>query len=296
MSRTPLSLAVSRGALDQTRQLLEQGADVNAMSGPHTYQRHSVLKTACLLRRDGSGMLRLDGFQIVELLLSYGANVNYVDESDGTTALHDAARIGNVENVKVLLRYGAEADKRDVNKGNTPLMMCIHNMLVFLNTGPDGVRFFQTNATDGVDHMQVAKILIEAGGGVNVCNHRGRTPLHEATSNANIDAMKLLVESGAILDARDNVERRPVELALYEFIVDDSDKKGALWSIYMYISDQMKRVETERKEQLCMEQFKALAMGQHPRLGADSPAIYLSPDALTGIWEALRKEHGLSVE
>lgn len=54
---------------------------------------------------------------ILEILLSNGANVNLIDKDSGQTALHYAISCGHVECVKILLKYGANrniADSDDV--------------------------------------------------------------------------------------------------------------------------------------------------------------------------------------
>src|SRR5215468_11113657 len=62
---------------------------------------------------------------VIQLLLSHGANVNAVD-SDGETALHYAARAdsASVEIVRILLQKGADVNVRD-HDGTTALMKVI---------------------------------------------------------------------------------------------------------------------------------------------------------------------------
>jgi hypothetical protein len=299
---TQLSHAVFTGDINAARELLEEGADVNAMSGPGVGRRYTVLKTASKLLRDGSGIVRPNlACNMVELLLSHGADVHSVDRSNLTLALHDAAWIGNADVVKLLLLYGADASERDGIYGNTPLMMSIYNTRAEMHTSRGGVKSFVSYNVHGFNQLDTQKMLIEAGGGVNVCNRDGSSPLHMATRLGNLDAMKLLIKHGAILDALDDEGRRPVDVAWLRCIIEtplnefswEAIYKGAWESIYRYIADEAARAHAEK---LCLEQFRAFTMGQHDRLGANSLVSHLSTDILPKIWISLRKQHGLPVE
>lgn len=91
--------------VDDVRELLIQGADVNYMDG----KGRTPLKNA----------VKYNEKSIVTLLLQSGANAN-AQGADGSTALHDAATEGHVELVEILLGNGA--DINTANKlGNTAL-------------------------------------------------------------------------------------------------------------------------------------------------------------------------------
>lgn len=140
--------AVIRGDLKNARELLAQGADVNAkgrmgepalvasVSDVHvlgdvgtplrevTDHRRELAELALAHGADVSargreGMTSLmqaawgkDASHLVELLIGHGADVNAVNKH-GETALIKAAARGCVESVEVLLRHGADADARD---------------------------------------------------------------------------------------------------------------------------------------------------------------------------------------
>lgn len=50
---------------------------------------------------------------ILDLLLTHGADVNLVDDDCGQTALHYAVSCGHIESIKVLLKHGADQSIRD---------------------------------------------------------------------------------------------------------------------------------------------------------------------------------------
>jgi ankyrin repeat protein len=107
----------------------------NAMRPLHTAILHSMSK-------DGAG------FQMAEVLLSFGASANYYRGDDPSLGapLHVAAKRGNVAMVALLLAHGADPNAHDAN-GQTPLHMSCRRM------------GFQS---DGVGD-QVARLLLSHG-------------------------------------------------------------------------------------------------------------------------------------
>ena len=98
---------------------------------------------------------------------------------DGTTALHWAVRVDNLEIVQLLLGAGAEVDAAD-RYGITPLYLAAVN-----GTPP------------------VLAALLDAGADLAAPAPTGETTLMTATRTGRIDALGLLLERGAIVDARD---------------------------------------------------------------------------------------------
>eukprot|EP00026_Physarum_polycephalum_P005857 Phypoly_transcript_05896.p1 GENE.Phypoly_transcript_05896~~Phypoly_transcript_05896.p1 ORF type:complete len:489 (-),score=75.61 Phypoly_transcript_05896:74-1540(-) len=89
----------------------------------------------------------------VELLIDRGIDVNATEISgEQVSALLIAVEAGKVDNVKALLKAGANPNAQDKN-GLTPLhMACGNNM------------------------KEITKLLIEAGGDMNLKSHSGETP------------------------------------------------------------------------------------------------------------------------
>lgn len=138
--RTVLISAAARGDLDVLNALLTRGADPNVKDKRgYTALSHAVeamyedvvdaLMNRPNLDTNSQGLngrpvllayVWRDDKARVEKLLAHGANVNAQD-ADGDTALHGAARSGNVEIARILLDKGANLNAKN-NQGGTPLM------------------------------------------------------------------------------------------------------------------------------------------------------------------------------
>ncbi len=99
-SAYPLKVAVDRKSESMVKFLLENGADL-----------HSEL----LLYAS-----RIGANDIVKLLLKYGTDVNFRDNSTGNVALHYAVQLNLQETVKLLVEHGADVNAAD-DCGVTPL-------------------------------------------------------------------------------------------------------------------------------------------------------------------------------
>jgi len=155
--RTLLHEASAQGNLTMVDLLLRLGADPNAQDGGG----HTPLY--CLANEYRAS----DGGDVVRALTHSGANVNANDGVKHCTALHMAARRGNLEIAEVLLDCGADIDARDC-LGDTPLRRSV-------NCG----------------QMQVASLLLATGADVYSTGSRGLTPLLAART----EKMKQLLRS-----------------------------------------------------------------------------------------------------
>ncbi|KAI9520442.1 hypothetical protein NQZ68_017142 [Dissostichus eleginoides] len=97
--------AAARGKLPKVLELLQNGADVN---GFNKYNRTAlqVVNWACP--------------DVVEALLSKGADFKIRDPVLALTPLHDAARAGYIGSVQKLVQFGADVNLCD-EIGNVPL-------------------------------------------------------------------------------------------------------------------------------------------------------------------------------
>ena len=90
-----------------------------------------------------------------------------------TTALHMAAKKGDVKQIRSLISEGADVNERDLNEW-TPLHEAAHN-----------------------GKIEAAELLISNGADVNVKEKDGWTPLFLALPSGNKDLIALLLNNGA---------------------------------------------------------------------------------------------------
>lgn len=139
-------------------------------------------------------------------LLDEGADAR-AKLSDGTTALHYAAHVGNLDLVNRLLKAGAPVNVRN-DYGSTPMQEAAERgdaalIRALLKAGADantandeGETALMTVARTG--NIDAAKLLIKARANVNaVESWRGQTALMWAAAQSNPEMVKLLLKSGA---------------------------------------------------------------------------------------------------
>lgn len=127
-------------------------------------------------------------------------------DSDGMTALHRAAQVGNEALVRLLLSNGADT-KAKVGIGRTVLHL----------------------AEEGRNEA-VIQLLLEKGWNPKVKDRRGRTVLHDAARTGHRTVVQLLLEKGADLEAKDNEGRTALHFAAgwgHDTVVQLLVEKGA---------------------------------------------------------------------
>ena len=194
-NKYPLMIACERKFRDIATVLLKRGADANVSKDKQT-----PLKLASA---NGDAML-------VKKLLSYGADVNQM-QNTSDTALHVAVdrsrNVGNEAFVKVvqtLLKSGAEINARN-DKGETPL-------------------YLVCKPTDDKVNVNIVQILLEHGSDPNTCptyvcssswsRDNVLPPLSAAASFGNNELVMLLIQFGARLNHNDNLGRTALHFAI----------------------------------------------------------------------------------
>jgi ankyrin repeat protein len=155
--RTLLHEASAQGNPTLVKLLLDVGADPNDLDGGGHTPLYSVANECS---NSGAGT-------VVRALAARGANVNADDGVKRCTALHMAARRGNVAAAEALLDWGADIEARD-SLGETPLRRAV-------NCGK----------------IEVASLLLNRGADVHSKGSKSLTPL----SAARTTAMKQLLQS-----------------------------------------------------------------------------------------------------
>lgn len=242
---TPLSLAAEKGDAALSRLLVECGAaDLNKISAPSEYTpfQHAVfeknLAAAKMLLRLGADPHQKDGSNRTPLQLAAWkgdlAMVRFLTEEvpaepdaaaarqSQANALYEAAFYGHGD----VVAYLAAAPDAPLNLpnsfGNYPVTASIDRdstalLEALLNNGAapdvndrDGASPLLTAARKG--RMAATEALLLADANPNLGDGL-ETPLHAAIEGDHTAIVRLLVEFGADIRARDNLNREPIDLA-----------------------------------------------------------------------------------
>ena len=202
ISRSLIS-AVREGRLERAKQLISsfglsysrRWSDgyvllCDALKNNHTEIAKLLLthgsKIKCKTKKRSDTPLHLAvrncAIEIIEMLLDRGANIDAECEK-GTTPLHDAIRWEKMEIVELLLNRGADVNAK----------------------GKSGKTYLHIAADEG--YVLIAEHLLKHGADVNsvwTCDgNKHYSPLYLAVINGHEKVVKLLLECGANVDARD---------------------------------------------------------------------------------------------
>jgi len=134
-------------AVAMARVFLQHGADVNGLE--LIEGKDTPLIAAASLMAEKVGLLYMDN----------GANIHHAG-CHGGTALHWAAWTGQSNLVDRLIRAGADIHKQCIDFTSTPLLWAIHGYKT------------QEDCGEG-DHIECARLLLEAGADKQVTNRDG---------------------------------------------------------------------------------------------------------------------------
>ena len=200
-----LGEALTSNKVAAIEQLLEQGVDPNAKAVVQAREpliflafekQWFTLPPEKIGDRPKTLYLITAKEKCLRLLLEHGADPN-VRDSLGRTLLEIAIVWCMPDIVKLLLIHGADPNLRD-GKSLTPL----------IKTAILGIR----DARPMTDKLQIVVHLIDAGADINAQAPNGKTALMYAVSNARMEIVELLVNSGACLSITDNRGRQACDL------------------------------------------------------------------------------------
>ncbi|XP_071115609.1 ankyrin repeat domain-containing protein 50-like [Haliotis cracherodii] len=227
IGRTPVMLAAGKGHTGLVKLLVSEGADISLKDRFGI----NILHSACMggdvemvkyvLSRD---MLDIDGKvrcgrtpmmlaaenghrELVELLVSKGAHVIYVDDRRDNI-LHCACRGGHVEVVKYVLSQDMVGINSRGWKERTPIMLAAVNghkdvVELLVSEGADTSllskkRYSLLHCACRGGHVEVVKyVLSQDMVGINSRGWKERTPIMLAAVNGHKDVVELLVSEGA---------------------------------------------------------------------------------------------------
>jgi ankyrin repeat protein len=219
LRQTPLMHAAANGDLKLVRNLLSEGADVNARD---TYCRtalmhafdhgkaspplvHALLAAgADPNARDIEGetalspalitVNRRDRPTIIGELVQAHADVNVRTRESGRSPLMSAVST-DPDTVRILLLAGADVNTKN-NEGNTPVLLAVKDQW-----------------TDRKDRFGIVTELLSAHADVNARNNDGETALITATAARDDDLVKALLAARADVNVRDNSGRTALSVA-----------------------------------------------------------------------------------
>jgi len=157
---TALHAAANNNKVSEARLLLANGAELEGQDHSCYTPLHRAVFS--------------NNFEMVEFLLSKGANPNVVGSSNWAMPLTSAINIHKIELVKLLLKHGADINATTVRNKSTPLMYAVEF---------EGVRMVQ--------------LLIDNGADVSIRNSKGLTPLKVAREKGKEKVVELLKSHGA---------------------------------------------------------------------------------------------------
>jgi ankyrin repeat protein len=148
--------------------------------------------------------------EVVATLLAAGANPEVRDSDAGFSALRCAVRAGNAETAALLVRHGAPDDSTDVDRfigacrrtdrAAAERLLAEHPDLPDRLTDDD--RTAVVVAAGSAPGDAVA-LMLELGFSPHDRNTSGEQPLHNAAYHGNAAVVRLLLDAGADVDARD---------------------------------------------------------------------------------------------
>ncbi len=153
-----------------------------------------------------------------KLLLECGANVNALTTVGcaGETPLMMQLRFGTVEGVRFLLANDAETNLGGLKHSPSASMAAVLKLLLRhgwdINEQVGGRTLLHHDANHG--HGKRVQLLLGHGADPNIKDAEGRTALHLVSARGvGAETIRALVEAGALVDARDDQDRTPLDLA-----------------------------------------------------------------------------------
>jgi ankyrin repeat protein len=246
--QTPLMIAAAFGSVEATQLLVDNGANVKAVSNSGLTALHlgvGDIRKVRLLVESGADLhaasqmgrtpllvasYTTGASETVRFLLSKGADPKKADNS-GMTPLHAAIAVNDLVSAKLLLDRGADANAQaNVPQPSTPLMLAGQNgnaeLIKLLLAKSASVNFHSSSTNQRVQNgmiqfgsvtalhtaalggnAEAVSVLLDAGADVNAEDLRGMTPLMWAvsTDRPNLSIVRMLVAKGSDMSIRSKV-------------------------------------------------------------------------------------------
>ena len=176
---TPLHLASENGRLEIARALLDHGAKVSAENNRGETPLHR-------LSRGNVG----ECLRVARLLLERGADIN-ARANGQATPLHLASDDGFFDVAQILVSCGANVNVKN-SQDQTPLFLLLER------------------SRHSLISLDFIRLLVEYGADANTRSEDNTTPLHLASKHGEVEVARVLLNHGAIVDAKDNRGWSPI--------------------------------------------------------------------------------------
>jgi ankyrin repeat protein len=195
--------AIQEGDRDQVERMLRRTPNLIKVKSKKNL---SPLMTALYFHEDEIARLLLDRMvaltvfeaaatgKMVHLISNLGHNPELANafSEDGFQPLGLAAYFGQTETVKYLIKAGAEVNSPSRNSlGVTPLQSAVAG-----------------------GHLEITRLLLQAGASPNVRERGGYTPLHTAAKNGDAEIVRCLIFGGANVEDASENDEKPLDIAL----------------------------------------------------------------------------------
>uniref|UniRef100_A0AAY4E6X1 Euchromatic histone-lysine N-methyltransferase 2 n=1 Tax=Denticeps clupeoides TaxID=299321 RepID=A0AAY4E6X1_9TELE len=196
--RSALHAAAQKGLLEVCYLLVQAGAKVDAQD--------KTLRTPLL------EAIVNNHIDVVKFLIQSGACVYHVVSEDGSTGLHHAAKLGNLDVVNLLLGTGQVDVNAQDSGGWTPIIWAAEHRHI------DVIREMNVclHWASFAGSVEIAELVLNAGCPLSSVNTHGDTPLHIASREGYLDCVTLFLSRGADIDVMNREGDTPLTLARHE--------------------------------------------------------------------------------
>jgi serine/threonine protein kinase len=190
-----LHCAIEHRQIEIIKELLERGADINALNSNGSSPIYHAMDSCCQ-----TDNMKTDDMRVVSLFLEKRADVN-IKVQDGRTPLRLAVEKLNPSLFDKLVRHGAN-----------PYVLTKEKRLSLWHSLVIAMRYYGSSDGTDTEALAISKQLSVLKLDVNKPDKDGDTPLHIAMQNDNQQAIDLLLKYGARDDIRNHEGQSPLNL------------------------------------------------------------------------------------